>query len=79
LSRVRFCLYCRCDKPVEGFVELMDPVHRTKRGQCADCKKTRQLPRKRLQELAALDKESRRLANSAAARENAERKRKHDE
>ncbi len=72
----RFCMYCRCEKPSLGFRDIVDPRHRTKRGQCSDCQKTRKLPRTTLEEMARREREARRQQDRIAAIEAAERRKK---
>lgn len=69
-------MYCRCDKPSEGFRELFDSSHRTKRGQCADCQAKRKLPRETLHQMAQRDRAARREQDRIAAIEAADRRRK---
>jgi hypothetical protein len=49
--QVKFCQYCRRDKPREGF-RLIPHLSGSPRAQCADCQEIRKRPRSELVELA---------------------------
>jgi hypothetical protein len=79
MSSRRFCMYCRCDKPLAGFRDIVDPAYKTKRGQCKDCTDKRNLPRAELEKLAKSEGEARRAQLRTAARDSADKRRKNEQ
>ena len=59
MASMRYCLYCRKDKPREGFKEVLHLVSRTLRGQCEDCQEVRKKTREELEAMAKIEKERR--------------------
>jgi hypothetical protein len=56
---MKFCEYCRKDKPRSGFRLIPHPTG-SPRAQCADCQEIRKLPRAALEELAEKAKKEKR-------------------
>ena len=76
MNRTRYCAYCQCHKPDEGFKFILHPASNSKRAQCGLCQARRKLPRSELNRLAAEEVKAKRLQASENMKSILERKRK---
>lgn len=56
---MRFCVYCRKEKPRKGFIDVPGPSG-APRGQCADCQDMRRKSQRELEELAKQQRKEKR-------------------
>lgn len=56
---MRYCLYCRRDKPAKGFIQVLHPGSQTYRGQCTDCQAVRRKSREELEAMAEKERNER--------------------
>jgi hypothetical protein len=76
MSATRYCAYCKCHKPDEGFTFVLHAASKSKRAQCSSCRARRKLPREKLEAMAREEAEARRQQASVIATQALERKRK---
>lgn len=72
----RFCAYCRCHKPDQGFKFVLHAASNSKRAQCPSCQARRKLPRQTLMDMAKQEADLRKKQASSEIRAALERKRK---